>query len=333
MKAKTMLGLIACASACVSLSAFANVTNDWFVADASVDPALVNVATGGTVTVENQKFVLDSESPLTFTPDVLLTATNSTNIARIDVRAVLTPSLTNEFQQTVGEAKAGFAVGIDAESNTNFYGYVAGGGWAKFNDGTPRQDDAETSFSIVLNYRDGEAHFMVDDVEIGSRSFAAGGTLNRLEAFGAGSISSITSGFEVAVAAAVTASGATTNMYGSAVEALAKVSQAGDGSVQDIDVTTGQAAAAPQAANGLWVWECDALGIPGDVKIPFEPATTVDGAITLRVASTIEPGIDAQFKVSNNGGSTWSTSYPADAIKVPMAQGSYLIVPAEFSVK
>ena len=332
MKAKTMLGLIACASACVSLSAFANVTNDWFVADASAEPALVNVTTGGTVTVVNQKFVLDSESPLTFTPDVALTATNSTNIARIDVCAVLTPSLTNEFQQTVGEAKAGFAVGIDAESNTNFYGYVAGGGWEALG-GTPNSDGSETAFSIVLNYRDGEARFMVDDVEIGTRLFAAGGTLNRLEAFGAGSISSITSGFEVAVAAAVTASGATTNMYGSAVEALAKVSQAGSGSVQDIDVTTGQAADAPQAANGLWVWECDALGIPGDVKIPFEPATTVDGAITLRVASTIEPGIDAKFKVSSDGGSNWSTPYPADAIKVPMAQGSYLIVPAEFSVK
>lgn len=324
MKAKKVFGLTAFASACVSLSAFANVTNDWFVADASAEPALVNVTTGGTVTVENQKFVLDSESPLTFTPDVLLTATNSTNIARIDVRAVLTPSLTNEFQQTVGEAKAGFAVGIDAESNTNFYGYVAGGGWEKFNDGTPRQDDAETSFSIVLNYRDGEARFMVDDVEIGSRHFTPGGTLSRLEAFGAGSISSITSGYELAICSYED------KPYGSVAEA--KVAGGTEADINDVNPDGTIPTQMVEPACGLSLAVCKALGLPTDdanANIAVAPAATDDDVSHITLAVNVDGAPEAsavRYKVESSGA---PTQYYTDAaaIKIPLAAGTYTITP------
>ena len=56
MKAKTLMGMIACAGACVSLSAFGNTNADWFSASASgTTPSLSGVAASGTYTVADDE--------------------------------------------------------------------------------------------------------------------------------------------------------------------------------------------------------------------------------------------------------------------------------------
>ena len=329
MKSKTLMGMMAFASAAVSLSAFANVTNDWFSADASKGPMLVNVSTGGTFTVENSKFVIDNElsTALEFTPTVLLTATNSTNIARIDVTAFLTASKTNDFVQSVDGANAGFAVGIDDADKTNYYGYVKGA-WMKLG-GTPLPDGQETSFSLILNYRDQAVRFIVGNVDIGGGDIT-GTTLNRINAFGEGSISSITSGYEVAVCAVD--NGVVTNKYGSVAEAK---SHAGtESNIKDVE-PDGTVPAATDSACGLPIAVCKALGIDvadENANIAVAPAAAdkaVNG-ITLSLANASdapEAGI-VKFGVKQDGSEEEPTYYEdATAITIPLKAGTYTITP------
>ena len=88
MKAKTMLGMIACASACVSLSAFADTTN-WFgvatspsasATDVTIKTNNVTVAIGDIVA--ESKITLDGDTELTFAPTVAAPA-RSDNLVTI----------------------------------------------------------------------------------------------------------------------------------------------------------------------------------------------------------------------------------------------------------
>lgn len=335
MKAKTLRGVIAIASATVSISAFANTTNDWFSANASADPVLVNVTTNGPVSVESSKFVIDNDdnSPLVFTPAVALTATNSTNISKIDVHAIMTASRTNDFK-AVDNAHAGFAVGIDDTNTTNYYGYV-NGKWINLG-GTP-VDGAETEFSIVLNYREKTVNFIVNGNDVGSDKMIDGAsTLAGLEAFGTGSISSITSAYEVAVAE-YAVSESVTNRYGSVAEAM---SVASDPTKYGNIATVGEdGAVVPgtgadgKAANGLEMWQCTALGIEQNEQIGLVKAEKQnEGKITLSIPSTmhIEPGVTAKFGVSVDGG-TATGEFDPDNIQIPMGETAgthvYTIVP------
>ena len=332
MKAKTLRGVIAIASATVSISAFANTTHDWFSANASANPVLVNVTTNGPVSVEDSKFVIDNDddSPLVFTPDVVLTATNSTNISRIDVSAVMTPSRTNDFK-TVNTAHVGFAVGIDGSNNTNYYGYV-GNSWTNLGISA---EAGTTAFSIILNYRDQDVTFIVGGNEIygGSLAGTSVTTLSGLAAFGTGSISSVDAEYEVAVAAIVTDGGAKTNCYGSVSEAYA--AKGNDESVQGISPTGETMPANATAANGLDYVVCEAMGLPVDsttaeATIKLESATKSHAnKITLawKKPETAEGGVNILFQVKKDG-INQGEACSWDDIQIPMESGTYTIEPS-----
>ena len=341
MKAKKLMGVIACAGACVSLSALANTTNGWFgvsVNDTTVNAGTCTVTTNSvpvTSTETAGKIVLDNdiESALTIAP-AAETAALSDGLVTITSTAVLTPSDASELGAVTGGAQAGFAVAV-AGNETNFYGYASAGGtggeptWVKFSTG-PANPEADTTFTIAINYRDKKVSFYNGATLLTngtSSEFSISNefvNLANVAAYGSGSISSVTSQYEVAVAAY------DGKKYGSGAEAV-KAKGSGSGDIQDID-SNGSIAEDPLAANGLYAWECDVLGVAKDAKVPFKPAATVNGSITLQIASEIEEGIAATFKVSGDNGVNWSGSYPSGAIQIPQAQGKYLIKPDQITV-
>ena len=324
MKAKTMLGLIACASACVSLSAFGNETNGWFgVKVENAEIVHPNCATNGAAVTINGSAIKLEDASLGI--DNFASAPTSDGIVKISATALLTPSSTSDFDVS-GSPKAGFAVGVDNQNATNFYGY-ANGSWHKLS-GTPGNGD--TSFSMILNYRDKVVSFYVDDVLLTSEDdpltlASDANSLASISASGSGSITSVTGAYEVAVAAY------DGKKYGSGAEAV-KAKGDGEGDILDV-ASDGTATTTPQAANGLYAWECDALGVAKDAKVPFKPAATVGNSITLQIASEIEDGLAATFKVYLVGSETEIGSYPSDAIQIPQAQGAYLIKPDQITAK
>ena len=350
MKAEKVLGIAACVFACATGSVFANTTNSWFgVAPNGTDIGLASVTTNGVaVTVDNGVIQLDNEleTALTFTPTDATPAL-SDGLVTIMSSAVLTPSDASDLVPVAG-AHAGFAVAVDG-SYTNFYGYASAGSssgdpkWIKFTNVLPVDPETTaTAFTIALNYRDSKVSFyqgstLLTDADSASAFNISNDftRLNNVAAYGSGSISSITSQYEVAVAAVVSSNGATTNKYGSAVEAL-RAQQAGD-TVEDIVAATGEASSGPLAQNGLYVWQCDVLGVEPTAKVPFKPAATVNNHITLQVASEIEDGIQATFKVYTKDGDNWvegDAVYSSDQIELPTeASGKYQIKPAAITAQ
>lgn len=342
MKAKKLMGMIACAGACVSLSALANTTNGWF--GVSVNDTTVNagscLVTTNSVEVESTettgKIVLDNDldSALTIAP-AAETAALSDGLVTITSTALLTPSDASELGAVTGGAQAGFAVAVNSNNQTNFYGYASAGtsgdpAWIEFTTG-PADPEADTTFTIAINYRDKKVSFyngttLLVDAESHSEFSISNEFVNlsNVAAYGSGSISSVTSQYEVAVAAYGD------NKYGSGAEAV-KAKGSGTGEIKDI-ASDGSIAEDPLAANGLYAWQCDVLGVAKDAKVPFKPAATVNGSITLQIASEIEEGLAATFKVSGDNGGTWSESYPSGAIQIPQAQGKYLIKPDQITV-
>lgn len=339
MNAEKVLGIAVCAFACATGSAFANTTNSWFgVKPSGTDIGLSSVATNGVaVTVDNSIIQLDNDfgSALTFTPsnetplsDGLVTITSS---------AVLTPSDYSDLAPVPG-AQAGFVVAVSG-SDTNFYGYASAGGtgnapaWIKLN-GAPSNPEEATTFTIALNYRDSKVSFYqgdnlladFNDTTVSAFSISNDFTrLTNLASYGSGSISSVTSQYEVAVAAVV--DGATTNLYGSASEAV--VATRDGGSVKDI-TSDGNATDAKQATNGLYAWECDVLGIASDATIPLQPATKGVAADKIAVAvAGYAPvdGVSVKLQVKQGGSLVSETKYDADAIGIPMTTGQYTVVP------
>lgn len=328
MKAKTILGMIACASACVSLSAFGNETNGWFSVSASgsaltkeacsvtTNTVEITAATEGRIVLDN-----DKDSALVIAPSA--PAAKGDGVVKITGTALLTPSSTNDFTVT-DNAKAGFAVGVFNDV-TNFYGY-ANGVWYKLS-GQPANYnwDGDTTFSLLLDYRVPSVQFYLGSTlltgENSQTSFnlASGTTsLSGIDAFGSGSIASIDSKYEVAVAI-----GKDGKKYGSTVEA---VNTTGAGSIQVIDPDTGSAVAQQTAANGLQLWECDVLNVETNATLALGPATkAVANKITLKLAVDPDPGVTVKFGV--NDGTSTTGSYDPDAIEIPMTTGAYTIVP------
>ena len=343
MKAKTLMGMIACASACVSLSAFANTTNGWFgvtVENNEIAPS--NCATNGVeVTIDaNNKIVLDNDSDSPFVVTNFASAATSDNIVKITATALLTPNATNDLSESVSEgAKAGFAVGIDDNNATNFYGY-ANGEWHQLSGQDDNYDwDSDTTFSMILNYRDKVVSFYVGDVLLNSAdSLALASTatgLNAIDAYGSGSITSITGSYEVAVAAVVSSDGATTNRYGSVSEANIAMADAGEGAkLQGVSPTGETKEENATAANGLDYVVCEAMGLPTETS---EDATIKLGASAHQSSGNItlawikppaaEDGVTIKFQVKKNG---VNEGEPCDwdDIKIPMESGIYTVEPS-----
>ena len=333
MKAKKLMGMIACAGACVSLSSFANTTNDWFGVTVGVDIVTSRCTTNGVaVTVENNKIKLDNDkdTPLTITPDASFAETNKNDGVYVNMAtAALTPCSASDLADNVTDgAKAGFAVGVDG-NDTNYYGY-AKGTWTKYPNATVVDEGADTTFKIVLNYRDGKVEFYAGENaatklgEVADVSFGTSAPIG-IDAFGSGSISSVTSKYEVAVAAVQ--NGDKTLKYGSAVEA---VKAANGGTVLDIDAN-GEATPNKQAQNGLYAWQCEILGIENDAQIALTNNGIIeDGGktyIKLANAAEVPEGVSVTFNVKNGSGDTVQGACAADAIKIPLETGSYTVEP------
>ena len=334
MKAKTLMGMIACAGACVSLSAFGNNTNNWFNADVvGSNITLSGVSTNGVaVQVGDGKIVLDNEkeSALTFRP----VATNmSTGVSVIRATAELTPSDAN-FDTPLEGAKVGFAVGV-AGNATNYYGF-ASGEWFKL-DGVNPPDSGNTEFQLILDYRSETAQFFVknsDSYQILSTNngtttafaFAKGSAsdISGIDAYGSGSITSLAGDFELAVAMY----GGT--KYGSIAEAVNAAKDAGYSAakVRGISSTGEIQAEGATAKNGMSYVVCEALGLKVDdanANIAVAPVATDEDKnyITLGVGLPAGAEPDAVgFTISGS-----DTVHNYNAIKIPLKAGTYAITP------
>lgn len=333
MKAKKLMGMIACAGACVSLSAFGNNTNNWFNADVDgSNITLSGVSTNGVaVQVRDDKIVLDNEkeSALTFSP----VATNmSTGVSVIRATAELTPSDAN-FDTPLAGAKVGFAVGV-AGNATNYYGF-ASGEWFKL-DGVNPPYSGNTEFQLILDYRSATAQFFVKSsgsYQILSTNgtttafaFAKGdaSVISGIDAYGSGSITSLAGDFELAVAVY----GGT--KYGSIAEAVNAAKDAGYSAakVQGISSTGEIQAEGATAKNGMSYVVCEALGLNVDeanANIAVAPVATDEDKnyITLGVGLPAGAEPDAVgFTISGS-----DTVHNYNAIKIPLTAGTYTITP------
>lgn len=337
MKAKTLMGMIACAGACVSLSAFGNTTNGWFGVTVGQGITPVNCATNGVaVTVENNKIKLDNDklSPLTITPDASFTATNMNDgVYVIKATAALTPCSASDLTGNVTDgAKAGFAVGVNGNA-TNYYGYTSKG-WAPYEGVTVVDEGHDTTFKIVLNYRDGKVEFYAGENaarklgEVTGVSFDTSAPIG-IDAFGSGSISSITSGYEVAVAAY------NNIKYGSVAEAKAAATAAGGSAanVQGISSSGKIKDPGTKAANGMDYVVCEALGLDvtaTDANIAVAPAATdtAENAITLQLTTQTD-GTEANLVGYDVylGNNKKGVTFDADHIEIPLEAGTYTIKP------
>lgn len=341
MKAKTLMGMIACAGACVSLSAFGNTTNYWF--DVTASGSLVNTSTDTTATTnsvavtvaENGKLVLDNDSSNPLVVATTASAPLSDNVVKISGVALLTPSSTNGFEVTTG-AKAGFAVGIDDNNATNFYGF-ANNAWVKLTGDASNADTQDTTFSLVLDYRVPNVRFYVGDTQLaavdsGATEFAlTDGTssFTAIDAFGSGSITSITGSYEVAVCAVGT------TKYGSITDALAAGGTSGSsGSIEYI--SSSGAPVSATAANGLDAATCIAIGVDpssATAVARFVPADsdTESNRVTLKVSSeNVDTGVYVTYTINDGTSSTTQQSNDG-TVKIPTTTGVYTITPTSVS--
>ena len=345
MKAEKVLGIVACAVACVaSVNAFADQLN-WFDGNVSTttsgaistpDGASWSNATSG-VTLESGKIVLDNDdtSPLALVPSGSQ-PTLSDNVVTISSTAVLTPSDATDLGDVEG-AKAGFAVGVNG-ANTNFYGYASGlasgSRWVKLSGEVPQGENATTTFSIVLDYRTGKqtVKFFFGGAQLSSvdapvtNEWAISATgLDSIAAYGSGSLSALSATCEKAVVAIGDVK------YGSVADALADNGTSGaSATIKYVngDGTPGSVT----AANGLDAATCVALGVDATVQsavVRFVPADSDTDAnnVTLKVGSdNVDTGVYVTYTINN--GTTSTTQQTNDGtVKIPTTTGVYTITP------
>lgn len=348
MKAEKVLGVVACAVACVaSANAFAdqiawfngNVGSTTTSGISTPTSASWNATLPGGVTPAEGSITLDNDSStaLVLTPAASSEPALSDQVVTISSTAVLTPSDASDLGDVDG-AKAGFAVGVSNDgADTNFYGYAsgltAGSRWVKLSGTVPQGENAPTTFSIVLDYRTGKKNvkFYLGNTQLTDASDSAvkewaidseATSLSNVAAYGSGSLSALSATCEKAVAAV---SGGI--KYGSAAEAV--IAAGTSGTVLDID-SSGKPTDQKQATNGLYAWQCDILGIAGDAAIPLQPATkeVADDKIAVAVSGyTPVDGVSVKFQVKQGGSLVSETKYDADAIGIPLTTGTYTVVP------
>lgn len=360
MKAKTIVGLMACA---VLAPAFADTTpidnnkpttNDWFSTSAPASEIVVSGATWATgnsvtpPTVDTTAHVLvidaDTAKPATLTPTIADADTKgSLGVVTIASRAYLAPSAIADLPQAtaLGAAQVGFAVATETGSETtttNFYAYTKisdSGVWTKLAGVPPPTTETDTEFTIVLNYNTSKVTFMVGSTPLTVAEASAAGAVGATElnftpadamisdvaAIGSGTITSIDAKFEKAVAV----KGGT--KYATIAEAY-NSTETGD--VVTWNSSTGEAETgdAAYAPNGLTKAVCMALNMPTDdatAKIALRPAAKkVANKITLATAVDPVQNVTVAFDVQDDGS---NETFPADAIQIPLATGTYTVTP------
>ncbi len=351
MKAKTIVGLMACA---VLAPAFADIdnnkptTNDWFstsVPDSTIVASGAAWATGDAVTpptVDSTAHVMvidaDTTKPATLTPTVVDADTKgSLGVVTIASRAYLAPSAVADLPSAtaLGSAQVGFAVATESET-ASFYAYTKtsdSGVWTKLEGATPPSTETDTEFTIVLNYNTSKVTFMVGSTTLSVAETSVAGAAEATElsftpaaamisdvaAIGSGTITSIDAKFENAVAV-----GKDGKAYGTIAEAY---NTTGSGTVAVWDPENGVAYEDQTTANGLGKAVCMALNIAPDAKIALEPAVqNVENKVVLKTAVAPVDDVTVTFAVKPLNGSA-SGEYPANAIQVPLEAGSYQVVP------
>ena len=330
MKAKKVIGIAACAFACVTSSAFANSTTNWFGVTASPDVVATdvtiktnNVTVAIADIVADSKITLDGDTELTFAPTDG-NPVRSDNLVTISSSAVLTPNAVSDLPASgdLGGAQVGFAVAYNGDvTNYYYYAYANDAGAWTAGAGTPPAN-AEVTFKITLDYRTKKAKFEVGNVVVADDVTFTGTKLNKVAACGSGSLTEVSAKYEIAV---VDVNG---TKYGSVADAkdaggdvstIKKVDDAGG----VIDKTT--------ADNGLSVAVCTALGLDigdKDANIAVAPAATDTNpsgiTLAVNVTGAPEPGA-VQYKVE--GGSSEAQYYDANSVTIPLTAGTYTITP------
>ena len=347
MKAEKVLGIVACAVACASSSVFANTTSNWFGVVASDAAVTTNNATvvGTIERIEESKIYIDNDkdSAYTVSPSVATPALND-GLVTITSSAILTPSEVSDLD-LVG-AQAGFAVGVSNNGvATNFYGFASAAtnglpAWIQLS-GTPSAPETPTQFKIVLDYRTSTVQFYQgndllsgDTNGVSTSSFAISNNfvnLSSVAAYGSGAITSIESQYEVAVVAY------NGNKYGSVADAIT----AGGAANTINDVTSSGAISEDvTAANGLPVAVCKALGIStteeNTAAVEIVPTATDpdEHNVTLQLDPSVqvESGVAVKFAVKQGNSEVTGSPFASNAIKVPLAAGTYTIEPVGVAV-
>lgn len=354
MKVKTIVGLMACA---VLVPAFADIdnnkptTNDWFSTEVKNNAISVTGAAWGqnsAPTVESGAMVIDADvgAPATLTPTTTDSKTAadlaSDGLVSITSVAYLAPSATNDLPtaEALTGAQVGFAVAVNGESVTNYYGYVRtgenAGNWFALTGATPPVGEGNTTFTIVLDYRstDKKVSFVVNSTTLADGNSATAFTfvpvnannakLSNVAAIGSGTITSIDAKYEKAVAAV-----AGSNVpYATVAAAYAAAGASGTVVAWDSGAPAAADSSANYADNGLTKPVCMALNLPTDdanAKIALEPAqTSVPGKITLATAVDPVQNVTVKFDVQDDGS---EATFPADAIEIPLATGTYTVTP------
>lgn len=334
MKAEKVLGIAACAFACVTGSAFANTTTNWFGATAlpakasEVTIKTNNVTVAIANIVANSKITLDGDTTLTFAPTDAAPV-RSDNLVTISSSAVLTPNAKGDLPTSseLGDAQVGFAVAYNGDE-TNYY-YYASGAWIA-GAGTPPADPTESvTFTITLDYRTNKAKFEVGNVVVADDVTFAGNKLNTVAACGSGSLTEVSAKYEIAVAQYGD------KKYGSIAEATAaaKAASVADPTavVQAVNSDGTTETAGAVADNGLSKIVCEALGLPmndSTANIAVAPAATDTNpsgiTLAVNVTGAPEPGA-VQYKVE--GGSFEAQCYDANSVTIPLTAGTYTITP------
>lgn len=363
MKAKTIVGLMACA---VLAPAFADNnapgTNDWFSTSASGSTISSTGATWASnesaPSAESGKLVIDADTstPATLAPTAADADTNgSVGLVTITSTAYLAPSALADLPaaSALGNAQVGFAVATVTAANENttssFYGYVRktpttsgnetvqDGEWIALSGATPPSTETDTEFKIDLDYvnnkvsfsvKVGNAYVVLSGVPDGGTSTSSFDFVpadsNWLTDVAALGSGTITS-IDAKYEAAVAVKGS--KRY-STIAAAYNSSETGD--VQVWDASKGAAAQTQTAANGLSRAECLALNIAENAAIALEPAEQADaGKITVKTVVNPVDDVTVGFKVVKVTGEAAvdDTSYPANAIKLPKTTGQYRIQP------
>lgn len=363
MKAKTIVGLMACA---VLAPAFADTINnnnptveDWFSSGVASETISTSNASWGqsapSLNTAKTAIEIDADvaSPATLTPnsDAVTTASKkSDGLVTITSKAYLAPSAKADLPgaSALGNAQVGFAVAtetINDVATTSFYAYTKtsdGGVWTRLSASgvSPSAEVEDTDFTIVLDYRTSKVTFSVGATPvtlaaaeetvagaIGATELAfvpVAAKLSDVAAIGSGTITSIDAKFENAVAV-----GKDGKAYGTIAEAY---NTDGPGTVVAWDSTTGAAATGDDvyALNGLTKAVCMALNMPTDVataKIALRPAdATKKVANKITLATAVDPvqNVTVAFDVQDDGS---DATFPADAIQIPLATGTYTVTP------
>lgn len=302
MKAKTIVGLMACA---VLAPAFADIDNnnptsaDWFSTKVENSAVSVTAATWGATSapsVESGASVMvidaDAASPATLTPTAEAVSTagkKSDGLVTITSKAYLAPSAIADqpAAATLGNAQVGFAVfTTTGETPTSsYYVYVRTGateGASPVSTGewiavtgtnvTVPGGETDTDFKIVLDYRTNKASFFVkvSDAYVALSGTQSGQSTDSFAFVPAtanlSDIAALGSGTITSIDAKfeeAVAVGKDGKAYGTIAEAY---NTTGLGTVVAWDSTTGAAATgeAVYAANGLDKAVCMALNMPTD---------------------------------------------------------------------